>query len=55
MEEISDVRKEKVAGRDLVDLVFSWSIDDVLNQNLYRGQVMYIKICPFSIIDLLSA
>ena len=30
-----------IKGRDLVDVVFSWSLRDVLNSNLYRGQVMY--------------
>jgi len=35
-------KKEKIIkGRDLVDVVFSWSLRDVLNSNLYRGQVMY--------------
>ncbi|KAL1223237.1 putative helicase MAGATAMA 3 [Cardamine amara subsp. amara] len=28
-----------VKGRDLVDIVFSWSLRDALNSNLYKGQV----------------
>ncbi|VYS50117.1 unnamed protein product [Arabidopsis thaliana] len=33
-------KKEKIIkGRDLVDVVFSWSLRDVLNSNLYKGQV----------------
>ena len=47
MEEINYVKKENVAGRDLVDLVLSWSIDEVLNQDLYEGQVLCMKICSF--------
>jgi hypothetical protein len=32
-------KTEEVAGRSLLDLVFSWSIRDVLNINLYKNQV----------------
>ncbi|EOA33494.1 hypothetical protein CARUB_v10019707mg [Capsella rubella] len=33
-------KKERIIkGRDLVDIVFSWSVLDVLNSNLYKGQV----------------
>ena len=40
--ENSAVKKREVpAGRRLIDLVFSWSIEDVLNEDLYRNQV-----CP---------
>ena len=31
--------EELVAGRSLVDLVFSWSIGDVLNKDLCRNKV----------------
>ncbi|BFG36481.1 hypothetical protein CerSpe_227550 [Prunus speciosa] len=31
-----------VAGRSLIDLVFSWSMEDVLNRNLYKNQVTKI-------------
>lgn len=35
-------KKERIIkGRDLVDVVFSWSLRDVLNSNLYKGKVMY--------------
>lgn len=33
------VKWEKVKGRGLVDSVFSWSIEDVLNKDLYKDQV----------------
>ncbi|XP_011014219.1 PREDICTED: LOW QUALITY PROTEIN: helicase SEN1-like [Populus euphratica] len=33
------VKWEKVKGRGLLDLVFSWSIQDVLNEDLYKDQV----------------
>ncbi|CAL9239435.1 unnamed protein product [Arabidopsis halleri] len=33
-------KKERIVkGRDLVDVVFSWSLLDVLNSNLYKGKV----------------
>jgi hypothetical protein len=32
-------KTEEVAGRSLLDLVFSWSNRDVLNRNLYKNQV----------------
>ncbi|XP_052304624.1 uncharacterized protein LOC18106539 isoform X1 [Populus trichocarpa] len=35
-------KTEEVAGRSLLDLVFSWSIRDVLNRNLYKNQVKRI-------------
>lgn len=33
------VKWEKVNGRGLLDSVFSWSIEDVLNEDLYKDQV----------------
>ncbi|XP_011048869.1 PREDICTED: LOW QUALITY PROTEIN: uncharacterized protein LOC105142776, partial [Populus euphratica] len=39
---VEKTEEELVAGRSLVDLVFSWSIGDVLNKDLYRNQVMKI-------------
>jgi senataxin len=33
------VKREKVKGRGLLDSVFSWSIQDVLNEDLYKDQV----------------
>ncbi|XP_021833779.1 probable helicase MAGATAMA 3, partial [Prunus avium] len=38
----TSVEKEGVAGRGLIDLVFSWSMEDVLNRNLYKNQVTKI-------------
>ncbi|KAK4551022.1 hypothetical protein RGQ29_032600 [Quercus rubra] len=41
--ENSAVKKREVpAGRRLIDLVFSWSIEDVLNEDLYKNQVRQI-------------
>ncbi|XP_010415124.1 PREDICTED: helicase SEN1-like isoform X2 [Camelina sativa] len=35
-----DKKKERIVkGRDLLDVVFSWSVLDVLNSNLYKGKV----------------
>jgi hypothetical protein len=31
--------KKKLGGRSLIDLVFSWSLRDVLNKDLYKNQV----------------
>jgi senataxin len=33
------VKWEKVKGRGFLDLVFSWSLQDVLNKDLYKDQV----------------
>ncbi|KAL3568566.1 hypothetical protein D5086_031217 [Populus alba] len=33
-------KTEEVAGRSLLDLVFSWSIRDVLNRDLYKNQIL---------------
>ncbi|KAK7857280.1 hypothetical protein CFP56_018580 [Quercus suber] len=32
------VKKKEVPGRRLVDLVLSWSIEDVRNEDLYKNQ-----------------
>jgi hypothetical protein len=39
MEKTTAKTEEEVAGRSLLDLVFSWSIRDVLNRDLYKNQV----------------
>lgn len=31
----------RIEGRDLVDLVLSWSLEEVLNVDLYKGQVLF--------------
>ncbi|XP_030969310.1 helicase sen1-like isoform X3 [Quercus lobata] len=36
------VKKKEVPGRRLVDLVLSWSIEDVRNEDLYKNQVRQI-------------
>ncbi|CAI9763494.1 unnamed protein product [Fraxinus pennsylvanica] len=33
------VEKKKIEGRGLIDVVFSWSIDDVMNKDLYKNKV----------------
>ena len=39
MEKTTAKTEEEVAGRSLLDLVFSWSIRDVLNRDIYKNQV----------------
>ncbi|XP_024009613.1 uncharacterized ATP-dependent helicase C29A10.10c isoform X1 [Eutrema salsugineum] len=44
MQKLWEVKENKkkeriVKGKDLVDVVFSWSLLDVLNSNLYKGKV----------------
>lgn len=34
-------KERNVKGRDLVDVVFSWSLPDVLNPNLYKEKVLF--------------
>ncbi|KAJ6752700.1 P-LOOP CONTAINING NUCLEOSIDE TRIPHOSPHATE HYDROLASES SUPERFAMILY PROTEIN [Salix koriyanagi] len=41
-EKIVEKTEEEVAGRGLLDLVFSWSIRDVRNRDLYKNQVKEI-------------
>ncbi|KAL4614578.1 hypothetical protein ACB092_07G063700 [Castanea dentata] len=36
------LKKNFVRGRRLIDLVFSWSINDILNEDLYKKQVRQI-------------
>uniref|UniRef100_A0A6N2N7F1 Uncharacterized protein n=1 Tax=Salix viminalis TaxID=40686 RepID=A0A6N2N7F1_SALVM len=37
-EKIVEKTEEEVAGRGLLDLVFSWSIRDVRNRDLYKNK-----------------
>ncbi|XP_010246017.1 PREDICTED: uncharacterized protein LOC104589402 [Nelumbo nucifera] len=39
MEESVAGKKGKTIDNSLIDLVFSWSLDDILNQDLYKDQV----------------
>ena len=39
--ENTEVKEEEIPDRKLIDLVFTWSVKDVLNENLYENQV-----CP---------
>ncbi|XP_048319279.2 uncharacterized protein LOC107429676 isoform X2 [Ziziphus jujuba] len=46
-EEVSD--KGKKANRDtFTDIVFSWSVEDIFNENLYQNQVQEIPLSFFS-------
>ena len=38
-----------VAGRSLIDIVFSWSFKDVLNQEMYKKQVLNTKTVTFGV------
>ncbi|XP_075645219.1 helicase SEN1-like [Castanea sativa] len=42
MQKKTEVKKEEIPGRGLVDLVFSWSLKDVLNEDLYKYQMRMI-------------
>uniref|UniRef100_A0A6P4A234 uncharacterized protein LOC107422114 n=1 Tax=Ziziphus jujuba TaxID=326968 RepID=A0A6P4A234_ZIZJJ len=43
--ETAEVKKERVvAGRGLIDFVFSWSLTDVLNSNFYKYKVWKIPM-----------
>ena len=42
------VKKKEAPGRRLVDLVLSWSIEDVRNEDLYKKQVCPPKLSPTS-------
>ena len=46
------VKKNKVEGRGLLDRVFSWSISDVLNEDLYKDQVSFSF--EYNLINFLS-
>lgn len=37
--ESTSVKKEKIESRSLLDMVFSWSVRDVLNKDLYKDKV----------------
>jgi hypothetical protein len=39
MEKSTNVKKEELARRSFINLVFSWSLGDVLNKDLYKNQV----------------
>jgi hypothetical protein len=39
MEKSTNVKKDELARRSFIDLVFSWSLGDVLNKDLYKNQV----------------
>uniref|UniRef100_A0A2N9EQR3 Retrovirus-related Pol polyprotein from transposon TNT 1-94-like beta-barrel domain-containing protein n=1 Tax=Fagus sylvatica TaxID=28930 RepID=A0A2N9EQR3_FAGSY len=41
--ENTEVKEEEIPGRKLIDLVFTWSVKDVLNENLYKNQVRKIS------------
>ncbi|KAJ8770540.1 hypothetical protein K2173_018031 [Erythroxylum novogranatense] len=51
----AELKKEKPPGRSLIDLVFSWSIGDVLNKDLYKNQVERIPETFLSTADYMRS
>ncbi|KAL5554237.1 hypothetical protein UlMin_041638 [Ulmus minor] len=52
----TNVKKERVVlGRSLLDLVFSWSLKDVLNKDIYRKQVKQIPSTFYSTTEYLNS
>lgn len=43
-------KKPKING--LIDLIFSWSLTDVMNEDLYRNQVCFfcIFLIPYNLV-----
>jgi senataxin len=39
MDQKTNAKKKEIDGRSLIDLVFSWSLGDVLNKDVYKNQV----------------
>lgn len=35
----SEKKKANFKGKSLIDIVFSWSLSDILNEDLYKDQV----------------
>ncbi|KAG7997202.1 hypothetical protein I3843_01G200400 [Carya illinoinensis] len=48
-------KKQEIPGRSLIDLVLSWSIRDVLNKNLYEGQVKTVPLTFSSVNDYMKS
>lgn len=47
-------KKQKEAiGQGLINLVFSWSIGDVMNKDLYRNKVCSCNPLLFNLLELL--
>ncbi|KAG6656861.1 uncharacterized protein LOC122308314 [Carya illinoinensis] len=44
-------KKEGLGGKSLLDIVFSWSLEDVINKDLYRNQVKTIPDTFLSVED----
>ncbi|KAJ8770464.1 hypothetical protein K2173_017955 [Erythroxylum novogranatense] len=51
----AELKKEKPASRSLIDLVFSWSIEEVLNKDLYKNQVKRIPETFLSTADYMRS
>ncbi|KAL2921520.1 putative helicase MAGATAMA 3 [Bienertia sinuspersici] len=49
------VKKEEHRGIDLLDLVFSWSLEDVLNKDLFKDKVKQIPESFPSVVDYLNS
>lgn len=37
----SEKKKVNFKGKNLIDVVFSWSLSDILNEDLYKDQVFF--------------
>ncbi|XP_065635650.1 helicase sen1 [Quercus suber] len=53
--ENTNVKKEEVAGRSLIDKVFSWSFRDVCNKDLYKNQVQRIPETFLSMTEYMNS
>ncbi|KAJ8770587.1 hypothetical protein K2173_018078 [Erythroxylum novogranatense] len=51
----AELKEEKPAGRSFVDLVFSWSTEEVLNKDLYKNQVKRIPETFLSTADYMRS
>ncbi|KAG6618034.1 hypothetical protein I3842_Q134400 [Carya illinoinensis] len=44
-------KKEELGGKSLLDIVFSWSLKDIINKDIYRNQVKSIPETFLSVKD----
>ncbi|KAG6660062.1 hypothetical protein CIPAW_03G079300 [Carya illinoinensis] len=53
--ERTNAKKEELAGKSLIDMVFSWSLRDVLNKDLYTNKVTKIPETFSSVADYMKS
>ncbi|KAG7986340.1 hypothetical protein I3843_03G074500 [Carya illinoinensis] len=53
--ERTNAKKEELAGRSFIDMVFSWSLSDVLNKDLYTNKVTRIPETFSSVADYMKS